>query len=90
MSKQPFIDALGNKLPQLTALIIAGEIESINGKVHLTVRNMTYELQCYALGVTSLDHNEHCSALVTHDLNSFTCNDLGEVISNIRLGIGMF
>ena len=55
---------------------ICSVLENRGGKIYLYATLMSFDCPA-ALGLQAWDGNEHCSALVTHDLHSFTVHDLG-------------
>ena len=62
---------------------ISKSIENINGKVVMHVDLMGFDIPT-ALGLATWDRNENCTALITHDLRSFSVYDLGTLIYKIR------
>ena len=63
---------------------IASGIENIDGKIHMVVDLMEFD-KSTALGIAAWDNYENCNALVTHDLKSFRVQDLGALISKVRI-----
>ena len=63
---------------------IASGIENIDGKINMEVDLMEFD-KPIALGIAAWDNYENCNALVTHDLKSFRVQDLGALISKVRI-----
>lgn len=55
------------------------------GRWSLYISNLGESWEPMALGVAAWDHYEHCNALVTHDLSTFRCWDVTELISEMRI-----
>jgi hypothetical protein len=89
MNKDNLVKALdGERNPILKStlkdLIYTGNIEIDNGKIRLNVTLMSdQKVPAYALA--NWDDYENTSALITHDLHSFECKDLGNLISKLRI-----
>lgn len=63
----------------------AAMLDSVDGKAQLVIAQLC-GLGNIACGIAAWDNYENCNALITHDLNSFKCWDLGALITKIRLG----
>jgi hypothetical protein len=89
MDKQVFISALtgyrNSKLKSFLANMInqAQNIQAYNGKIELYTQ-VSYESKNEAFALATWDQNEFCSALITHDLHSFSCKNLGSMIQKLR------
>jgi len=63
---------------------VSSSIENIDGKINMEVDLMEFD-KPIALGIAAWDNYENCNALVTHDLKSFRVQDLGALISKVRI-----
>jgi hypothetical protein len=68
----------------LTDLIYSGNLENDNGKIRLISR-LASDQTGPAYALANWDQYETTSALITHDLRSFECKDLGSLISKLRI-----
>ena len=68
----------------LADLIYSGNLEIDNGKIRLVTR-LASDQTGPAYALANWDQYETTSALITHDLNSFECKDLGALISKLRI-----
>jgi len=87
LNRKSFIDALNGRIPALEILILSADsIENVDGKIVLQIRPMQYEyIRAAARGIAARDQYEVCDCLCTHDLDSFVCKDLGNLIERIRV-----
>ncbi|MBE3143077.1 MAG: hypothetical protein IMZ61_04035 [Planctomycetes bacterium] len=68
----------------LKDLIYTGFVENDDGKIRLNVTLMS-DQKGPAYALANWDDYETTSALITHDLRSFECRDLGTLISKLRI-----
>jgi hypothetical protein len=68
----------------LADLIYSGNLEIDNGKIRLVTR-LASDQTGPAYALANWDQYETTSALVTHDLKSFECKDLGALITKLRI-----
>lgn len=90
MTKETFIKALnGERNRKYKDVLIdlienAETLENRSGKIEMFVR-LCYSDQGKAIALANFDNYENCNTLATHDLSSFFCSNLSELITKLRI-----
>lgn len=88
LDKECFINALPENAPfgRILAELItyAYYLENVDYKVQMLTHLGEYD-KGKAMALANWDEYENCNAYITHDLGRFSCKNLGNLITKVRL-----